>query len=197
MGRKISHCTAAAMCFLIMNACATTSVKSVWRDPSYEGGPLKKVLVIAVFENQLTKEYFENELVRELKARDVDAIPGYTVLTEEQPPDEKTIIGKIKELGIDSAFITTVVSAEDRGRYETHPLFASETGFFGYYYFCCQHIVTLGYDVILESKIFDIKSDKVIWSALSETAFQGSLVYTLNSFFPAIIRNLQHSHLIR
>jgi len=197
MTGKISHCAVAVMCLLIINACATTTMKSVWKDASYKGGPFKKVLVAGVFESQLGKEYFENELVRELKARGVEAIPGYTVLTEEQPRDEKAIIEKIKELGIDSALITTVVSTEDRGKYETHPLYASETGFFGYYSFCCQHIVTIGYNVLLESKIFDIKNDKLIWAALSETAFQASLEYTLNSVFPAIIRNLQDSHFIQ
>lgn len=34
---------------VIMNSCATTELTSVWKDSSYQGGPIKKILIIGVF----------------------------------------------------------------------------------------------------------------------------------------------------
>lgn len=53
----------------IMNLCATTTLNSVWMDDAYQEGALKNILIIGVIEPQTLRNYFENKLVKQLKAK--------------------------------------------------------------------------------------------------------------------------------
>lgn len=196
MKRHSLCCIIAVTLLTLVNSCASTSLTSVWKDSTYNGGPLKKVLVIGVFQKEEAESFFDDEFVRQLKSKGIDAVSGYSVLPEGGIPDKETIETEIKELGIDSVLVTRLVDVRDAGRYETYPT-RVDTQFFDYYVLCCQTTVSPGYVVLLETKIFEAKNDKPIWSALSESSFDRSLENTLKSFIPAIIKNLDDKKLIR
>jgi hypothetical protein len=202
MRRNLGVAFFAVISFLIINSCATTRLTHVWEDSTYSGGPLRKVMVIGVFRQESERRYFEDELTRQLKARGTDALQGYKVLPEDEIPDgrlptRQEVVSKMKELGIDSALITRLVDVNDVEAYETFPPVMRVEGFYGYYALCCQYMVTLQYNVVLDSKIFETRNDKLIWSASSRTVIEGSLDNTLGSFIPAIISNLQEKKLIK
>jgi hypothetical protein len=202
MRRNLGVAFFAVISFLIINSCATTRLTHVWEDSTYSGGPLRKVMVIGVFRQESERRYFEDELTRQLKARGTDAVQGYKVLPEDEIPDgrlptRQEVVSKMKELGIDSALITRLVDVNDVEAYETFPPVMRVEGFYGYYALCCQYMVTLQYNVVLDSKIFETRNDKLIWSASSRTVIEGSLDNTLGSFIPAIISNLQEKKLIK
>ncbi len=195
--KRDSLCCVIAITFLaFMNSCATTALTSVWKDSTYKGGPLRKVLVIGVFQKEEAESFFDNEFADQLKAKGINAVPGYSVLPEDSILDKEAMAVKIKELGVDSVLVTRLVDVRDAGRYETYPT-RVDAQFFDYYVMCCQTMVSPGYNVLLETKIFVAKNDKPIWSALSESSFDRSLENTLKSFIPAIIKDLQDKKLIQ
>ncbi len=197
MKRKILFCICALISMTILNSCATTSLTTVWKDNTYKGGPLKKVLIIGVFNSQNMKKFFEDEFVRQLKNEGIDAVPSYTLFPEETILDKEMIVDKIKELRMDSVLITRVVDVTDAGGYETYPTRVDPGGdFYDYYVMCCQTAVSVGYVVVLETRLFEEKYDKVIWSALSETSLQRTVEATMMSFIPAAIENMHYNHLI-
>jgi hypothetical protein len=196
MERNPLGCIVAVALLTLVTSCATTSLTSVWKDDSYKGGPLKKVLVVGVFQDEEAKNFFEDEFVRRLTAKGVHAIPGYSVLPQDSTLDRKGMDEKMKELGIDSVLVTRLVDVRDAPNYVTYPT-RVDTQFFDYYVMCCQTMVSPGYFVIMETKIFESKHDNPIWSALSESSLDRSLENTLNSFIPVIIRNLQARNLIQ
>jgi len=61
-------------------ACATTTVKAVWKDEAYQAQP-KRVLVIALFKNQTMRRMVEDEFKGHLKYRGTDAATGYEVFS--------------------------------------------------------------------------------------------------------------------
>jgi hypothetical protein len=192
----------AVICFLIVNSCATTRLTHVWEDSTYSGGPLRKVMVIGVFRQDSERRYFEDEFTRRLKAEGTEAVQGYKILPEDEMPDgqlptREEVVSKMKELGVDSVLITRLVNVNDVEAYDTYPPAMSVEGFYGYYGLCCQYMVTLQYNVVFDSKIFETPDDKLIWSALSGTVIEGSLDSTLRSFIPAVISNLRNRKLIR
>jgi len=199
MIRKIFLCGFLTMVSLvIMISCATTELTSVWKDSSYQGGPIKKILIIGVFKEGNLKRYFEDEFARQLKTRGVDAVPSYTIFPEEDVLDKETITSKIKELKMDSVLITRVMDVTDVSGYETYPTHVDPGGtFYDYYVLCCQTVVSVGYVVVMETRIFEEKYDKLIWSASSETSLQRSREYTFKSFIQTMINDLSYRHLIR
>jgi hypothetical protein len=177
-----------------MNACATTELTSVWKNETYQGGPLRKVLIIGVDRNQEMKRLLENEFVLQLKTKGIDAVPSHTVLPEDTILEKEMITAKINELRIDSVLITTLVDIKETEAYES-PTFYAPTGFYGYYMQCCYNVMS-GYNVEIETSIFDAHYDTVIWSAHSATVLDTAPGKTIQSYIAAIVSELQNQKLL-
>ena len=197
--RKFLLGVSAIIFLMILSACATSALTSVWEDSAYKGGPAKKILIIGVFKDQDEKTSFEDEFQRQLKAAGTDAVVSHTVFPEEDIIDREAIKSKVKELNVDSVLVTRVMDVKNAGGFETYPSRVDAGGggsFYDYYVMCCQTMVSEGYVLVLETKIFEGKSDKPIWSALSETSLQYSRESTFRVFIESAIKNLRTKHLI-
>jgi hypothetical protein len=166
-------------------------------DDKYQGGVLKNILIIGVIEPQTLRQYFENELVRQLKIKGIKGIPSYSVFTKETMPDKEEIELKIKKLGIDSVLVARLVEVVDIEAYATYPHEFGYSGLYGYYARCCQDIISSGYNVTFETKIFEAKTYNLIWSALSETDLEKTSENMTDSFIAAIMRDLHKRKLIQ
>jgi len=176
---------------MILAACATTEIKSVWSDGSYKGGPLLKILVMGLAKDQTIKRLYEDEFVSQLKAHGVQAIPGYSVIPQEKMGDENYISEKSKELGIDATLVTRLVDKKTIQTYYPSQMFYTPApyyrGWHGYYRSSYDYMVSPGYiatdeAVVLETNIYSTQSNQLIWSALSETFIEGdskSIIYSL------------------
>jgi hypothetical protein len=179
---------------IFINACATTELTSVWNNEAYQGGPLRKILIIGVDRNQEMKKLLENEFVLQLKANGIDAVPSHTVLPEDSMLEKEMITAKISELRIDSVLITTLVDVKEAEAYES-PTFFAPTGYYGYYMQCCYNVMS-GYNVEIETRIFDAHYDTVIWSALSATVLEPAREESIKSYIAAIVSELQNEKLL-
>jgi hypothetical protein len=187
----------ATVVLTLITACAPTALRSVWKDDAYQGGNLKKVLIIGVDRNSAVRALLEDEFTEQLKARGTEAVQSYRIFSEDEILDKRVIAAKVNELRIDALLIATLKDVADTGTYETYPAFLEEGGgYYGYYLQCCQ-IVSIGRNVVIETKIFDAKRDSMIWSAVTETIFEGSADMVIRSFVPVIIAELQSNTLLR
>jgi len=177
-----------------INACATTALTSVWKNETYQGGPLRKILIIGVDRNQGMKRLLENEFVLQLKSKGIDAVPSHTILHEDTILEKEMITAKISELRIDSVLITTLVDVKETEAYESST-FLAPTEFYGYYMQCCYNVMS-GYNVEIETRIFDARYDTLIWSALSATVLERAREETIQSYIAAIVNELQNAKLL-
>jgi hypothetical protein len=69
----------------LLDGCARTQMTNMWRDPSYNGGTLKKVLAVAVRTDPVRRRIWEDAFVEELKAHDVTAVASYTLFPSNVP----------------------------------------------------------------------------------------------------------------
>lgn len=182
----------------VVTACApTTLLKSVWKDDAYHGDRLKKALIMGVERNTTVQALLEDAFAEQLRARGTDAVQSYLVFPEEEVIDKRMIAAKVKELQIDALIIATLKDVAATGMYDTNPSFSQEGGgYYGYYLQCCQ-IVSTGRNVVIETRIFDTKSEKMVWSAVTETIFEGSAEVVIRSFVPVIITELQGTSLLQ
>lgn len=192
--RKVLCSIILVLSVTFINACATTALTSIWKNETYQGGPLRKVLIIGVDRNQEMKRLLENEFVLQLKAKGIEAVPSHTVLPEVTILEKEMINAKISELRIDSVLITTLVDIKETEAYES-PTFYGPTGFYGYYMQCCYNVMS-GYNVEIETRIFDAHYDTLIWSALSATVLERAREETIQSYIAAIVNELQNQKLL-
>jgi hypothetical protein len=196
--KKVGHLISFFVIIMLfmLTACAPTTLKSVWKDDAYSGGRLKKVLVIGVDQNMTVKTLLEDAFTEQLKTSGTEAVPGHSVFSEEEGIDKRVIAAKVNELQVDALLISTLKDVADTGLYETYPTYIEEGGgYYGYYLQCCQ-IVSTGRNVVIETKIFDTKHDRLIWSAVTETIFEGSAANVIQSFVPVIITELHNTTLL-
>ena len=73
------------LCAAIIAACATTEVKSVWKDETYQAQP-KRILVISMFKDQTARRMAEDEFKNHLKYRGVDAATRLSDIPRERAP---------------------------------------------------------------------------------------------------------------
>ena len=186
-----------SLSFLI--ACATTKIQSVWSDASYQGGPMIKVFVMGLSKDQTIKRLYEDEFARQLKMHGTQAFPSYTVIPPEKMSDDSFIKEKINEIGVDAALVTRLVDTKTIQRtyppemyYVPAPYYR---GWHGYYRSSYQYMVSPGYTtteqtVVLETNLYSMQNDQLIWSALSETFVEGSAQGLIKSLVQKLIDDM-------
>jgi hypothetical protein len=188
---------------MLVTACATTQLTSVWKDPSYQARPAK-VMVIGVARNPLNRRLFEDEFVQQLKARGTEAIASYTVLADKQQDDQVAIAAKLKELGADTVIITRMVSKKTvqfyvpGTVYYPPPYYYNWPDYYGYGY---RYMYSPGYIAedeyaVIETNLYETGSDKLVWAASSETAMSDSKQELIKSYIGIMVNSMTGSGLL-
>ncbi|HEY4698178.1 MAG: hypothetical protein A3J49_20185 [Gallionellales bacterium RIFCSPHIGHO2_02_FULL_57_16] len=166
---------------MLVTACATTQLNSVWKDPSYQTRPAR-VMVIGVAKKPLKRRLFEDEFVVQLKAHGTEAIASYTVLPDKKQDDQVVIAAKVKELGADTVLITRQVSKKTVKTYVPGtvyyppPYYGTWPDYYGYGY---RYMYSPGYIAedeyaVIETNLYETRNDKLVWAASSETVMSDS-----------------------
>jgi hypothetical protein len=162
--------------FLLLSGCATTQIKSVWKDPAYLARP-QKVMVIGVFREPIYRRIVEDEFVLQFKLRGVDAIASYTTLPDRNQDDQEAIEKMVKQTGADSVLVTRMVSKRSVRVY-----YPAEITYRPRYYGKWPQYYRYGYDAItrpgyttqydyalMETNLYDVKMDNLVWAATTQT----------------------------
>ncbi|HUW76823.1 MAG TPA: hypothetical protein VMV70_09080 [Gallionella sp.] len=182
---------------LLLSACASTQLTSVWKDPSYQTRPAK-ILVIGMARSPLNRRLFEDEFVRQLEAHGTSAIASYTVLTDAQQGDQAVIAKKVAELGADAVLITRLVSKKvvqvyvPGTPYYPPPYYDTWPDYYVYGY---RYMYTPGYIAndeyaVIETNLYDAKTDRLIWAASSETGINDSNKNLIKSYIKVMVNNM-------
>ena len=189
----------------ILCSCATTKLKSVWSDPSYQGGPLLRVFVMGLAKDQRIRRMYEDEFVRQLKTRGTQGIPSYSVIPQDKIGDENFIDAKIRELRVDAVLVTRLVDVKTIEKYYPPEMYYVPAPYYrgwrGYYRSGYQYMVTPGYmtrdkTVVLETNLYSAQTDQLIWSALSETFLEGSAQSLISSLVSKLVDDMAAKDLI-
>jgi hypothetical protein len=158
---------------MLLNSCgSSTSILNSWKDPS--AGPIdfKKVLVIFITNNQSSKRAAEDALVHEIKK--AQAVAAYTLLTEEDTKDVEKAKVRLKDQGFDGAITMRIVGSSQQTTYVPGSYPAPYGSFYGYYGYAYPGVYDPGYMrtdqlVRVESNVYSLTDDKLIWAATSST----------------------------
>lgn len=98
---------------LAVSGCVSTAIVDQWRDPSYSGPPLHKVLVVGVRRDQRARHVWEDGMVAALQREGVQATPSYTVFPNKAPTaDELAKTARADEF--DGVVATHIVKPSQR-----------------------------------------------------------------------------------
>ena len=185
------------MTALLLTACATTDLTSSWKDPSYQHQP-RTILVVAMTRKPINKRIIEDEFVRQLKARGTDALASYTLMPDEKQGDREFIAKTMKDHGAEAVLISRMARKKTvhtfvPGRLTYPPSYYNNWR--DYYGYGAQTVYTPGYTVedeyaVMEVNLYDAGSEKLIWSASSETEIEGTNSGQIKSYVGVMVSTM-------
>lgn len=158
-------------------SCSSTQIVSSWRDPDKQlhKGDWNKVLVLALLRNETNRRRAEDEMITLLNGK---GIKSYTYLDANfDKKDEEALRSKIKADGFDAAITMRLIDVEKEKIYtpQQHYIYpAYYQDFSAYYnrnrmYYTEPEDYTVSKKFIIETIIYSIKDNKIIWSGITET----------------------------
>lgn len=167
---------------LVLCSCASTTVKSTWKSPQYQGGPISELAVLAIDDRVLLRQGFENRFVSQLRQDGATAVTTFDLLSlSEIQRDKPAAAERLRSAGAQAIVILRLMDSTSSYR-ETRPGSTHYTGtvsgfeqggWYDYYSMAFSDISpTYGNQkmkVFLEASLFDLKTSKRLWSGLTQT----------------------------
>jgi len=180
---------------------ATTFVNT-WTAPDAKPFAFKKVLVIALVPNEQMRRSAEDQLVGLIKS--TPAVASYTFLSAEQMKDTDYAKAKVAELGADGAVIMHYQGTEKETDYVSGGMYSPTyyQPFWGYYGYASPVVYDPGYVatynlVKIETTIYSLPNEKMLWAGMSETEDPGNLQDLVSSVAQAAATKLRQQGLIK
>lgn len=159
---------AAAAAALVLAGCSGTKATGLWRDPSRQV-PFKKILVGVVGVDLAARRNAEEVLVKRLPPG--VGIASYQVIPAGEERDVEKVKGLLKEGGFDGLLILRLMGVDQELTTTTMPTAVNVYGYWGYSYtsMYAQQAIDVRKIAKIESKLFDVETEKPIWAMTTET----------------------------
>lgn len=188
----------------LLQACASTQVKSVWKDPAFSGR-LQRVMVVAISKEPITRRIVEDEFSLQLKTRGVDAIPSYSIIPDRSQNDQEVIAKMVVQLGADSVLISRLVSKRSVRVYYPATVTHRPPHYekWPYYYLDGFAMVnspgyTTEYEyALMETNLYDARSENLLWAATTETGVNNLHQTLIKPYIGSILNLMANSGLLR
>jgi hypothetical protein len=192
----------------IMCGCAgtTTSLKHVWMDQGIRQEPIKKIMIIGIHESSMIRRVFEEQIAASFESRGVTAISSLELIPPNKEIDRDLIKSAIEGSDVDAVLVTRLIGIDKQTEWVQGSDYVVPRGhyntFYGYYSTTYQVVHDPGYlvdytIVNLETNIYDVATEKLVWAALSETFDPQSSLEIIDSLGKKVIRELSESGMIK
>jgi len=186
----------------LLISCATTKMHSVSTDSSYSGGYLKKILIVGVSAELKSRLMFENVFTEQFKKRGVEAVASHKVIILDKDLTRERILREAEKLGADAILVTFLLGVkEEYLNYDPANLSRSTTFRTSWNqvneYASAPVTYTKMESVRLSTNIYERKSEKLIWNAITETVRPESVKEVIASLCKAVLKSARENKLIQ
>jgi len=157
--------------------------------------------VIAILPNPKGSKMVEEEMARQLKSRGVNTVLG-SVEFPGKPPSREDVVSRLGNLGVDAVLVTKLFGKETKS-YQDYPSDYKavlrqweEAGMA-----LPQATTPYGGErqnyAYVSTSLFDAETQKIIWSATTETWIVGTDSRLASSFVSTVLEKLANDKLIK
>jgi hypothetical protein len=207
----------------LLSACAAsrTTIQSRWADDAYSGPPLRRIAVVALFDTRADSLSFERSAAEYLATHGVEIVPGHSLLSveETQTLDETEVRERVAAADVDGLLIFRLIAVDERREYQMPTAYllnvppaivtedpnawyyAPASNYYWFWRSSAEVTAAPGYwieqsFVVAETALFDNRSDRLLWTAKSETMDNDRFQRTSESIVRAVVRELFAAELI-
>lgn len=194
----------ALVIFFIVSCSTQTKQLYSWKDSSYTGGYLTNVMVVGISDKLADRTMFEDLFAKEFDKIGVKAVSAISIMPGKKEIDKETIKAEAKKRGIGAVFVTHLMGVKEKTVYHpppvgAHPYYGSFSSYYpsvyaythypGYY---TQHEL-----VRLESSLYEVATEKLIWSFQSETIDPKNIKDGVDSLGKVVMADLRKNKLLK
>jgi hypothetical protein len=182
---------------MLLVGCVSTTIVDSWSDPSYLGGPFKRIMVLAVTKNAVARRTFEDVFVSKLRATGIEAVPGYEYLPQDGPVAEPALDAAVKSSGADGLLMVRLLRVDRQTRVTTNYAPMTFPGYYGFYTAWVGYPDVYQYDIATaEVNLFDVRTNKLVWGGTTETFNPSSVRRDSAGFADVVISALAKRGLV-
>lgn len=202
-----------AMLLFAASGCGSSAVVTgSYSAPDRRTEPLKKVFVSALVNDATTRAMVEERMAQSLRKKGIEAIKSIDVVPVRlpnvgSPETREVMVEVVRKTGADAALVMALVREQSETRYvpgSTYP--AASYGYYGGYYGYYGHMGGMAYSpgyyttdntFFIESNLYDVASEKLIWSAQSELINPSNREKAVAEHTEALIYRMQKDKILR
>jgi hypothetical protein len=165
---------------LLMSACAGPRVTRVQPLAESADAPYNRVLVVSLFSSFDLRRYFEQEVVKQLKARGIEAVASTSMMNTKTPVNRDTFVAMVEKLNSDAVVLTQLVDLDTSSKEKTYRA-ESTYNIRPTYYFNVWSVelteyvqpagLELKHQVTLATQVFSVLSKEPVWAIETTSTF--------------------------
>ena len=194
--------------FLMSGCGPSQKITGSWAAPDAKSfGPYKKAFVIVMTQKQNTNFYVELEMVKTLRSRGFEAVKSSDIFPPKfsvtQDFTKEQLAEAIKRQGCDAVLTVALLDSKSEETY--HPGtsyspvgygYGAYGTYYGYYNYYYPQVYSPGYTSVdktyyIETNLYDMASDKLVWSVQSEAFNPSSLENWFKDYSYMLTNHLQ------
>src|SRR5262245_14737762 len=179
---------AAVVLGILVAACsASTKMIRSSTTPDFQPGSVKKIFIVGVAQDKGLRQLYDDSFVGEVKKRGADAGAAYHILPNLGEVNKDVVAALLLKDGYTHVLVTRVVSIQNRETYYAPTTvsvgFGGYPGWYGGWYpymsMSYGYVTSPGYTTVqqvvcLETNVYDLASQKMIYSGMTETWMEDS-----------------------
>jgi len=154
------------LAMVVVMACgSSTSIEQSWKPPGGTHAELRRVVTVLLWRNESVRRSTEDELAAQLRHAGVDAVPAYTVLSNDEIRDPQVARERLIAQGFDGAIVMRFVGRQQ----EVHYMPPTYAGYWGGAYYPAGGYMDVDTIIRLETAAYSLRDGQLVYSALSRT----------------------------
>jgi hypothetical protein len=182
---------------LLVSCGPSTQIERSFKEPTSKVifNDMKKVLVVSFAQSESARMQVETQVANMLQGRGVPSY-NYKIMTE-KGADAEAVSKALDADGFDGALVMRLVEKEKETSYvpgtTSGPYYGGFRGYYGYGYGAYS---TPGYYVEdkiyhIETNVYDLKADKLVWSAMTATTNPSKMDKTINEIVDVLAKQMR------
>jgi hypothetical protein len=197
-----------------------TEISGTWTKQGYTGKKFSNILVVAISDDVVKRNSVESAIVNELTANMIKSSVSANILDLgkiDKNKDGKIDTSKLddvrktlNEAGFDGAVVISLLDIKEETKYVPGQTYYQPNYFGGYNYGGFYHysygtysvVTTPGYyvekkNIFLETRLFDLKTEEMIWATKSETLNPSNLSDFSKSYAKALVSAVLNDNVLK
>jgi len=205
MNRWKSMLLSAVVAITAVSCGTSSSLVQRWSEPSYVGKKGQKLFILALAQNERNQKTWEDAFSQALLMVKVQPIPSSTAFAFGASLDSTTLKQHVHASGADLLAVSRLVDVEKEQVYVPGSTYYTPApayyGYYGYYYNSWGMTSTPGYYqeqkvYSLETNVYDVATEKLVWSGLTETVDPATAQDVANSVIALIVDDMLQRKII-